>query len=54
MAGNFSFGLGMGVGVEIRPRQGVKDLLVDGTVELHVLKLELDFLGKERNLDITV
>lgn len=52
--GNFSFGLGMGVGIEIRLRQGIENPSLDGDLELHVLKLELEFLGKQRNLDITV
>ena len=52
--GNFSFGLGMGVGIEIRLRQGIENPALDGELELHVFKLELEFLGKQRNLDITV
>ncbi|MEC9096177.1 MAG: DUF1501 domain-containing protein, partial [Planctomycetota bacterium] len=54
LGGNFSFGLGMGVGVEIRQKPAVKDSLLDGSLSLHVMNLDLEFVGKERNPDITV
>ena len=52
--GNFSFGLGMGVGVEIRQKAEVDGPWLSNGVQLHVLTLDLEFLGKERNPDITV
>lgn len=52
--GNFSFGLGMGVGIEIRQKPNAQDALIDEDVVLHVLSIELEFVGKERNPDITV
>ena len=52
--GNFSFGLGMGVGVEIRQKAEVDEPWLSNGVQLHVLTLDLEFLGKERNPDITV
>ena len=52
--GNYSFGLGMGVGVEIRQKSTAKADGLDGNVALHVLSIELDFVGKERNPNVTV
>ena len=51
---NFSFGLGLGVGVEIRQKDGVGDPLLKADVKLRVFNLNLDFLGKERDPDVTV
>lgn len=52
--GNYSFGLGMGVGVEIRRRAGAAEVISDDALKLHVLNVELEFIGKERNPDVTV
>lgn len=52
--GNFSFGLGMGVGVEIRQKPGTGEGVLAGQFKLHVLNLDLDFVGKERDLDVVV
>ena len=52
--GNYSFGLGMGVGVEIRQKSTAKADGLDGNVALHVLSIELEFVGKERNPNVTV
>ena len=53
-SGNFSFGLGMGVGVEIRQKNASEEPWLTDAVEFHVLTLDLEFLGKERDQDITV
>ena len=52
-SGNYSFGLGMGVGVEIRQKPGATKAM-DENVALHVLSIKLEFVGKERNPDVTV
>lgn len=49
---NFSFGLGLGVGLEIRNTSG-RVLSVSKQVALRVTRYELEFLGKERNKDVT-
>ena len=53
-SGNFSFGLGMGVGVEIRQKNATEEPWLTDAVQFHVLTLDLEFLGKERDQDITV
>jgi len=52
--GNYSFGLGMGVGVEIRQKPNATAATMDEDVALHVLSIELEFVGKERNPNIIV
>jgi hypothetical protein len=52
--GNFSFGLWMGVGIEIRQKNATEEPWLTDAVEIHVLTLDLEFLGKERDPDITV
>jgi hypothetical protein len=49
---NFSFGLGLGVGLEIRNASG-QFISVSKQVSLRVTRYELEFLGKERNKDVT-
>ncbi|MBT3890530.1 MAG: DUF1501 domain-containing protein, partial [Planctomycetaceae bacterium] len=49
---NFSFGLGLGIGLEIRNASG-RVISVSKQVSLRVTRYELEFLGKERNKDVT-
>ena len=49
---NFSFGLGLGIGLEIRNASG-RVISVSQQVSLRVTRYELEFLGKERNKDVT-
>ena len=44
----------MGVGVEIRQKSAATAAVMDGNVALHVLSIELEFVGKERNPNVTV
>ena len=51
---NFSFGLGMGVGLQVQKKTpGVLKIPASRTL-LHVVGVELEFLGKEVNQDVTV
>jgi hypothetical protein len=52
--GNFSFGLGFGVAIEIREKPNAGNSPVDANIAIHVLNVDLEFVGKERNPDITV
>ena len=52
--GNFSFGLGLGIGIEIREKPNAGNAPIDSSIAIHVLNLDLEFVGKERNPDITV
>ena len=49
---NFSFGIGLGIGLEIRNASG-RLISVSKQVSLRVTRYELEFLGKERNKDVT-
>lgn len=52
---NFSFGLGMGIAIVIeKTSEGVLDLAAGDMAALRIDKLELEFIGKERNKDVQV
>ena len=51
---NFSFGLGMGVGVQLQKKTPGPLKVPASKVLLHVTSVELQFLGKEVNQDVTV
>ena len=51
---NFSFGLGMGVGLQVQKKTADAGKIPASKALLHVAGVELEFLGKEVNQDVTV
>jgi hypothetical protein len=51
---NFSFGLGMGVGLQLQKKPTGSLKVPMSRTLLHITRVELEFLGKEVNQDVTV
>ncbi len=51
---NFSFGLGMGVGLQLQKKTTGSLKVPMSRTLLHITRVELEFLGKEVNQDVTV
>ena len=51
---NFSFGLGMGVGLQVQKKTAGVLKIPASRALLRVVGVELEFLGKEVNQDVTV